>query len=129
MVSSQTIAAREVAVLPPCKRVVDRPSPPASELAQTLAVLGQPVRLRIFALLTKRELCVCEITDALGLRQNLVSNHLRVLKRAGLVRARRDAVDSRWVYYSLDVAAVEGLRASLVALLDLSDLDATPAHC
>ena len=129
MASSRVMGATEEAALAPCKRVLDLPTPPVGELAQALAVLGQPVRLRIFALLTKRELCVCEITDALGLRQNLVSNHLRVLKRAGLVQARRDVVDSRWVYYSPDVPAVESLRASLMGLLDLSELDTTPARC
>jgi len=98
-------------------------------LAGRLRALGDENRLRIFALLTRAEFCVCELEDALGLSQSLVSNHLRVLKRAGLVRARRDAVDARWIYYSLDGKAVESLRGSLLRLLDLSQLDQSLAHC
>ena len=98
-------------------------------LAGRLRALGDENRLRIFALLTRAELCVCELEDALGLSQSLVSNHLRVLKRAGLVRARRDAVDARWIYYSANEEAVDGLRGSLLRLLDLSQLDRTRARC
>ena len=64
---------------------------------RSLCCLGDDTRLRIFALLTRAELCVCEIEDILGLSQSLVSNHLAVLRRAGLVKARRDAEDSRWL--------------------------------
>ena len=64
--------------------------PPTGDLAALLRVLGDDTRLRIFALLTRAELCVCEIEDILGLSQSLVSNHLAVLRRAGLVKARRD---------------------------------------
>ena len=118
-----------MAAPPPRKRKIDVSAPQVSDLAEALGALSQPTRLRIFALLTKGELCVCEISETLGLRQNSVSNHLRVLKRAGLVRARRDAVDNRWVYYSLDVPAVERLRAACLALFDLSDMDTMPAYC
>lgn len=71
--------------------------PPTGDLAALLRVLGDDTRLRIFALLTRAELCVCEIEDILGLSQSLVSNHLAVLRRAGLVKARRDEEDSRWI--------------------------------
>ena len=51
-------------------------------LAQCLRLLGDDNRLRMFALLTKAELCVCEIEDLLGLSQSLVSNHLAALSRS-----------------------------------------------
>ena len=111
-------------------RARQAPSEPRlGKLPELLKVIADENRLRIFALLTRGELCVCELEDALGLSQSLVSNHLRVLKRAGLVRARRDAVDARWIYYSADEEAVESLRGNLLGLLDLSQLDRTQAHC
>lgn len=60
--------------------------------------LSDPTRLRIMVLLSEKELCVCQIEDALELSQVKVSRHLNVLRHAGLVRARRDGL---WVYYSM----------------------------
>ena len=62
-----------------------------------LRLLGEESRLRIFSLLTKAELCVCEVEDSTGLSQSLVSNHLGALRRAGLVESRRDDEDGRWI--------------------------------
>lgn len=88
-------------------------------LAECLRVLGDENRLRIFSLLTKTELCVCEIEDLLGLSQSLVSNHLAALRRAGLVECRRDEEDARWVFYRASPEAAAALRERLVALLDV----------
>jgi len=88
-------------------------------LAQYLRLLGDDNRLRIFSLLTKAELCVCEIEETLGLSQSLVSNHLAALRRAGLVESRRDEEDARWVFYRADREAAAALRESLAALLDV----------
>jgi ArsR family transcriptional regulator len=88
-------------------------------LAQYLRLLGDDTRLRIFSLLTKAELCVCEIEDILGLSQSLVSNHLAALRRVGLVESRRDEEDARWVFYRADRAAAAALRERLAALLDV----------
>ena len=83
-----------------------RPTSRASteDLGALLRALSDETRLRIFALLTKTELCVCEIEDILDLSQSLVSNHLAVLRRAGLVESRRDAEDARWVFYRANAA-------------------------
>ena len=98
-----------------------RPAPRASseDLGALLRVLGDETRLRIFTLLTKAELCVCEIEDILDLSQSLVSNHLAVLRRAGLVERRRDAEDARWVFYRANATAAAALRERLGALLDV----------
>ena len=92
---------------------------PTEDLAVLLRALGDDTRLRIFALLTKAELCVCEIEDILDLSQSLVSNHLAVLRRAGLVESRRDSEDARWVFYRANVAAAAALRERLGALLEV----------
>lgn len=88
-------------------------------LALILRALGDETRLRIFALLTKGELCVCEIEDILDLPQSLVSNHLAVLRRAGLVEGRRDSEDARWVFYQANAHGAAVLRERLGALFEI----------
>jgi ArsR family transcriptional regulator len=103
--------------------VVRRPAEPATPVTRDLLVplkaLADETRLRIFALLTRQELCVCEIEDILGLSQSLVSNHLAVLRAAGLVKARRDAEDARWIFYRADPEAAAALRQKWAALLEV----------
>jgi ArsR family transcriptional regulator len=60
--------------------------------------LGDETRLRIVALLSHGELCVCHVEEALGLSQPNVSRHLSILRSAGVVEDRRDG---NWVYYRL----------------------------
>jgi len=92
---------------------------PAEDLVLLLRALADETRLRIFALLTKAELCVCEIEDILDLSQSLVSNHLAVLRRAGLVEGRRNTEDARWVFYRANASAAAALRERLHALLEV----------
>lgn len=55
-------------------------------------------RLRVMWLLSyKDELCVCQITEILGIATPTVSKHMSILHNAGLVNSRKE---SRWVYYS-----------------------------
>jgi len=60
--------------------------------------LGDDARLRIVALLSHGELCVCHLQEALGLTQPTASRHIAVLRHAGVVEARREG---SWVYYRL----------------------------
>jgi ArsR family transcriptional regulator len=103
--------------------VVRRPVEPATPVTRDLLVplkaLADETRLRIFALLTRQELCVCEIEDILSLSQSLVSNHLAVLRGAGLVKARRDAEDARWIFYRADPEAAAALLQKWAALLEV----------
>ena len=65
-------------------------------------------RLRMLMALRDGELCVCQLTELMGLAMSTVSKHLSILYQAGLVAARKDA---RWMYYSLPrkgVSAVAG---------------------
>lgn len=73
-----------------------------AEIGTVLKALGEPNRLRIFAELMKGDTCNAELNEALGLPTNLLSHHLRVLSEAGLVTSRRDRIDGRWIYYSVD---------------------------
>ena len=76
-----------------------------AEITAVLKTLGEPNRLRIFATLMNGDSCNCELQETLGLAPNLLSHHLRVMEKAGLVHSRRDRVDGRWIYYSVDRAA------------------------
>ena len=60
--------------------------------------LADPTRLRITVLLSRGELCVCDLTEVLGLPQSTVSRHMSKLKSAGLVTDRRAG---KWVHYKL----------------------------
>ena len=84
-------------------------------LAAQLKVLAEPKRLRIFNLLMEGVQFNCELGDALQLAPNLISHHLNTLRQAGLVEVTRDALDARWVYYSVNRAALDELNASFGA--------------
>lgn len=103
-------------------------APEVGPLVGLLKVLADEHRLAILALLARGELCVCHLVDILDLPQSTVSRHLAVLKRAGLVRDRRDEHDGRWTHYTLTPAAVAELRGRLVDLLALTDLPAEAAE-
>jgi len=53
--------------------------------------MGEPTRLRIIKLLAERELCVCELEEIMQISQPRISQHLKVLRQAGLVKERREA--------------------------------------
>ncbi|MFO7664409.1 MAG: metalloregulator ArsR/SmtB family transcription factor [Chloroflexota bacterium] len=74
----------------------------AAEVAAVLKALSDPNRLRIFAELMNGDTCNGELVTQLELPANLLSHHLKVLAETGLITARRDRVDGRWVYYSID---------------------------
>lgn len=79
------------------------------------AAVSDPLRLRLACCLAAHPegLCVCELTEALGASQPNVSQHLRLLKAAEVVTARRDG---RFIYYRLrdaDAPVVLRLRACL----------------
>ncbi len=98
-------------------------------LAGSLKVLGDPTRLTIFDALMQGVQCNCNLGQQLGLPMNLISHHLRELRQAGLVRAERDPLDARWVYYSVDAGALEELRTAIVTFLDPARIQARLPTC
>jgi len=93
----------------------DAAAPRAAAFDVALRAIAEPTRTAIVALLAHGEHCVCDVGSALRISPALVSHHLRVLRRAGLVRERRAG---RWVYCSLDLDNVRHVRILLDALLD-----------
>jgi len=84
------------------------------ELAAYAKALGHPARVQIVRLLTQRTACVCgDIVDELPLAQSTVSQHLKVLKEAGLIRGE---VDGPRVCYCIEPAALRRLRMLVAGL-------------
>lgn len=86
------------------------------DIAKVFKALSDPNRLRILMLLEEKSLCVCEITDILGLATSTVSNHLSILHEAGLIQQERSG---KWVNYFLrtNVDNVQTLLNELTKLL------------
>lgn len=86
------------------------------DLADWSKALSHPARIRILQILARRDTCVCgELVDALPLAQSTVSQHLRVLKDAGLITGRIDGPRS---CYCLDRGQLRRVRAGLVGFFD-----------
>ena len=81
-------------------------------LHATLKLLADPTRLRLVALLSAEELAVGELVTITGLGQSRISNHLSLLKRAGLVQERREGT---WSFHSLKPLSGEALTPELFA--------------
>ena len=87
-------------------------------LASRLKVLAEPKRLLILEMIIQGMQCNCELGDALQMAPNLISHHLSKLRKVGLVNAERDPLDSRWVYYSINRAALDELNAAFGTFFD-----------
>jgi DNA-binding transcriptional ArsR family regulator len=58
--------------------------------ATLFRALGNQVRLNILGLLAVREMCICEIVEAIEAANSTIAHHLRLLTEGGLVESRRD---------------------------------------
>ena len=104
-----------IRVVDPARVESAREQLPAEEelahLTQLFRLIGDTTRSRLlYALLEAGELCVCDLAAATGTPETNVSHALRLLRTAGIVKARRAG---RMIHYSLDDAHVR-------MLLDLS---------
>jgi len=80
------------------------------ESAELFKILAVDKRIEIIELLKKEAMNVNSMAEALGITSSAVSQHLRVLKGAGLVRDERKGY---WIYYSLDRDVLEKCRERL----------------
>ncbi|MGA9062728.1 MAG: metalloregulator ArsR/SmtB family transcription factor [Terracidiphilus sp.] len=85
------------------------------DLARLFAALADRTRLRLLNLMNGREVCVCYFVEILKQSQPKVSRHLAYLRRAGIVRARRQG---KWMHYRIERPADGGAAAILDAALD-----------
>ena len=82
--------------------------PVETSIADLLSLIGKPTRIQILMVIHEQEACVCHLENVLGLRQASISQHLMVLRKAGLVVTHRDG---RHIFYKL-------ARPELIDLLE-----------
>lgn len=92
------------------------------QFVEILQSLVDPTRLRIVRLLTdaRKELCVCELVDALEVPQYNISRHLAILRRTDILSERKEG---RWVYYGLSPKPNPFLRHLLSAIRSISEAE------
>src|SRR5512145_2035438 len=112
---------KNVPTCPPTPQSKDEPDlrpvegPDADEeLALLAKAVGHPARVQILPLLARRTACVCgDIVDELPLAQSTVSQHLKVLKDAGLIKGE---IDGPRVCYCLEPRTLRRLRSLIGSL-------------
>jgi len=90
-----------------------KPKAATEELSSLCKALAHPVRVQILHLLRERR-CLCgALVDALPVVQSTVSEHLRILKEAGLIH---DEADGPRRHYGVNQRLLERLKALIAAL-------------
>jgi ArsR family transcriptional regulator len=84
------------------------------DLVRIFKALGDENRLRIVKMLQQRPLCVCEVTEILGIAQSGASRHLGLLHDAGLIEHTRDG---QWIIYRLCKKPANAYAARLLVNL------------
>ncbi|MFF5784166.1 ArsR/SmtB family transcription factor [Streptomyces sp. NPDC012693] len=80
---------------------------------ELIRVLGDPLRLRIVTLLARETLCTTHLVEETGAKQTNLSNHLRVLREAGVVETEPCG---RFTYYRLRPDVIEQLAGQFADL-------------
>ena len=92
-------------------------SRPEEQISRLLSLIGQPARIQILLIIGGKEACVCHLEAALGMRQASISQHLMVLRKAGLVTTHRDG---RNIFYHLTHPEVVNVLEQAAQLSGLS---------
>ncbi len=82
---------------------------------ELIRALADPLRARIIELLAHEQLCTCHLVELTGARQTNISNHLRVLRQAGLVEAEPAG---RYTYYRLRPEALAAVASHYAAIAE-----------
>ncbi len=89
--------------------------PTQKRTAELMKALGHPARIAIIELLAERNTCICgDITDELPLAQSTVSQHLKALKTAGIIKGEIDGVR---VCYCLDEEGIKEIEQLFTPLV------------
>lgn len=75
------------------------PEEQAQQVAELFKILGDTTRIKILQVLSKREMCVCDIAAVIEMGQSAVSHQLRILRNARLVKYRKEGQNA---WYSLN---------------------------
>ena len=93
------------------------------ELARFLKVLSVDSRVKILELLKEGPLCVGALSVRLGITQGAVSQHLRIMRDAGILI---DDKDGYYVHYRINKNTLEALRDKVDVLLEIGDFKSGP---
>ncbi|MBC1456413.1 ArsR/SmtB family transcription factor [Listeria newyorkensis] len=83
------------------------------ENALFFKAISDSKRLQIVDMLSRGELCACDLLDYFDFTQPTLSHHMKILVSSGIVRSRRSGT---WHYYSLDVATIAKMKTTLALL-------------
>ena len=108
---------------------VNPPPVPMERLVAQLKALANLKRLQMIHLLMEGVHCNCELGDALDMAPNLITHHMNVLRDVGLVSVERDAVDARWIYFSLNEDALAELNQVFGAFFDANRIQPRRPMC
>jgi DNA-binding transcriptional ArsR family regulator len=86
------------------------------DLAKCFKTLGDPNRLRIIEILLRSDLCVGALAKLLGLSEPALSQHLKLLRQAGLVRGEKRGY---WTHYSVEKDALRQITNEISAMADI----------
>lgn len=90
-------------------------------LTKNLKALADENRIRILDLLYgKKDLCVCEIREVIGLSQPTISSHLKLLENSGLVTYSKDG---KWVNYRINAELNVKIRKILDSIIEVVEID------
>lgn len=90
-------------------------APDAERLARVFKALGDPTRVRLVSIIAASEtgeMCICDLTDPVGLSQPTVSHHMKLLTEAGLVEREQRG---KWAYFRVVDSTLDAAAQSLVA--------------
>lgn len=110
---------------------------PEEQISKLLSLIGQPARIQILLMIGAQEACVCHMEAGLRMRQASISQHLMVLRKAGLVTSRRDG---RNIFYRItqpevlevlqQAARLTGCDAEMLRSLTVRPIPDCPCpHC
>ena len=81
-----------------------------AKFLKQLRAVAEPNRLKILDLIMSGIQCNCNLGDSLNMKPNLISHHINILEDAGLIALKRDPIDARWVYYSINKMELEEFK-------------------
>lgn len=85
------------------------------EKALVFKALGDETRLQIIAMLSRENLCACQLQDSFSITAATLSYHLKILQEAGLIQGQKEGY---WTRYSLDKPKIETVMQSLGQWVD-----------
>ena len=111
-------ALADVEQINACKAKITELDEGIKSLSGILNLAGNEVRLKILFLLSKeKELCVCDLSDILGMTVSAISQHLRKLKDAGIIHNRKEA---QTIFYSV-LPEMESLLQPFFTLISANE--------